>query len=186
MRADGRILPKRRIARTVLSRRRRQPPPSAGRLPGGAVAGSTAEGSRMKQQVSLITLGVAELGRSRRFYTEGFGWAPVFANDEIIFYQMNGFVLATFMIRALAQDMAREVSAGPAAFALAHNVPAREDVEPAVARLLAAGGRLLRSPDVPPHGGFRGYVADPDAHAWEVAWNPAWAIDEGGMVTFGT
>ncbi len=29
------------------------------------------------------------------------------------------------------------------------------------------------------------YVSDPDDHAWEIAWNPAWAIDERGMVTFG-
>ena len=53
-------------------------------------------------------------------------------------------------------------------------------------RLLAPGGRLLRLADRPPHGGFRGYVADPDEHAWEIAWNPAWSIASDGHVTFGS
>ena len=52
-------------------------------------------------------------------------------------------------------------------------------------RLAAAGGRNLRPSDAPPHGRFRGYAAGPDDHAWEIAWNPAWAIDERGLVTFG-
>jgi uncharacterized protein len=55
----------------------------------------------MQQQISIITLGVADLARSRRFYVDGFGWKPVFENDEIIFYQMNGLVLGTFLIGSL-------------------------------------------------------------------------------------
>jgi hypothetical protein len=51
---------------------------------------------------------------------------------------------------------------------------------------IAAGGTLLRSADEPPHGGFRGYVADPDGHAWGIAWNPAWPIDANGHVSFAT
>jgi uncharacterized protein len=43
----------------------------------------------------------------------------------------------------------------------------------------------LRAADAPPHGGFRGYVADPDDHAWEIAFNPAWPISSDGRVTFG-
>ena len=54
-----------------------------------------------------------------------------------------------------------------------------------MARLVAAGGQVLRPADAPPHGGFRGYVADPDGHAWEIAWNPAWKIDDAGGVRFG-
>ena len=54
-----------------------------------------------------------------------------------------------------------------------------------IAKLAKAGGRILRSADAPPHGGYRGYVADPDDHAWEIAFNPAWAINPEGYVTFG-
>lgn len=137
------------------------------------------------QQISVITLGVGDLSRSRRFYTQGFGWTPVFENDQIIFYQMNGVVLGTFLRQALEEDMNRPGLRGPGACSLAHNVPDRQDVVPLMDRLIDRGGRLLRPADAPVHGGFRGYVADPDEHAWEIAWNPAWSIDAAGHVTFG-
>lgn len=139
----------------------------------------------MQQQISVITLGIDDLARSKHFYTEGFGWRPAFENDEIAFYQMNGFVFATWCKAALADDMRRQPAGdGQARFALAHNVATRAEVEPLIASLVAAGGNLLRAADEPVHGGFRGYVADPDGHAWEIAWNPAWPIDEEGHVSF--
>lgn len=140
----------------------------------------------MQQQISVITLGVADLARSRRFYVEGFGWTPVFENAEIVFYQMSGLMLGTWLAQALAEDSRRPPAAGPGAFALAHNVATREDVQPLIDRLSRFGGRELRPADAPPHGGFRGYIADPDGHAWEIAWNPAWPISPEGHVTFGT
>lgn len=139
----------------------------------------------MQQQVSVITLGVGDLGRSRRFYTDGFGWVPVFENHEIIFYQMNGFVLGTWLAEMLDDDMQRQNAGGTASFALAHNVSDAGEVQPLIDRLVAVGGTLLRKADAPPHGGFRGYVADPDGNSWEIAWNPTWTIDANGHVTFG-
>lgn len=139
----------------------------------------------MQQQLSVITLGVADLERSRHFYGNGFGWMPVYENLEIAIYQMNGFVLGTWLTSKLEEDMQRLELVRPGAFALAHNVASIEGVQPLIDRLINAGGRLLRPSDAPKHGGFRGYVADPDDHAWEIAWNPAWTIDEKGLVTFG-
>lgn len=139
----------------------------------------------MQQQISVVTLGTRNLARSRQFYADGFGWTAIFANHEIAFYQMNGFVLGTFSTPALEQDMARDGLLVPGAFSLAHNVGSKQDVVPVMNRLVAAGGRIIRKADAPPHGGFRGYVSDPDDHAWEIAWNPAWKIDEQGLVTFG-
>lgn len=138
-----------------------------------------------QQQVSVITLGVADLARSKRFYVEGFGWASVFENKEIAFYQMNGFVFGTWLRTALEADMdGGPRPAGQCAFALAHNVASEAEVQPLIDRLAGAGGRILRNGDAPPHGGFRGYVADPDGHAWEIAHNPAWPISAEGYVTF--
>lgn len=137
-----------------------------------------------QQQVAVITLGIADLARSRRFYAEGFGWQPVFESDEIVFYQMNGFILGTWLLAALEADMQRGALLRRGAFSLAHNVTTREAVQPLLDRLAAHGGRLLRKADAPPHGGFRGYVADPDDHAWEIAFNPAWPISREGYVRF--
>lgn len=139
----------------------------------------------MQQQISVITLSVGDLARSRRFYAEGFGWRPVFENQEIAFYQMNGLMLGTWLDGGLEADMQRPGLRRPGAFSLAHNVASRDEVQPLLDRLASAGGRILRQADAPPHGGFRGYVSDPDDHAWEIAWNPAWTIDDRGLVTFG-
>lgn len=138
----------------------------------------------MQQQISVITLGIADLTRSRRFYVEGFGWKPVFENLEIVFYQMNGLMLGTWLTKSLEADMQRG-TVRPGTFALAHNVPTKEGVQPVIDRLAQFGGKVLRPADAPPHGGFRGYIADPDDHAWEIAWNPAWPISPEGYVTWG-
>src|SRR3569623_130293 len=137
-----------------------------------------------KPHVSVITLGVAELARSKRFYGEGFGWAPAFEDATIVFYQLNGIVLGTWLASALAEDM-RRPGHGPGSTALAHNVRGPGEVAPLIERLVAAGGTLLRAAEAPPHGGLRGYVADPDGHAWEIAHNPGFAMDAAGNVTFG-
>lgn len=145
----------------------------------------------MQQQISLITLGVADLGVSNRFYQEGFGWTPGFTAPKIVFYQMNGFILGTYSVDDLAEDMGFEDSEGggrgvfqrPAACSLAHNVRTPEEVAPVMEALVAAGGRILRPADAPPHGGLRGYVADPDDHAWEIAYHPMIAIAEDGRVS---
>lgn len=138
----------------------------------------------MHQQISVITLGIADLVRSRRFYCDGFGWRPVFQNEEIAFYQMNGFVLGTWLTQALETDLQRQGLARPGAFSLAHNVGSAGDVQATIDHLAKFGGRVLRPADAPPHGGFRGYIADPDDHAWEIAWNPAWPISPEGYVSF--
>lgn len=137
----------------------------------------------MPPSMAVITLAVADLARARRFYEEGFGWPPVFANEEIVFTQMNGFVLGLWQRQAMEADTGRAATES-GAVALAHNVRTEAEVAAVMERLLASGGTLLRPADAPPHGGRRGYVADPDGHAWEIAWNPVWPIDDQGRVTF--
>src|SRR5260370_9974120 len=127
----------------------------------------------MQQQVSVITVAIGDIARSKRFYVDGFGWTPVFETPEIVFYQMNGLMLGTWLGPALETDMQRPGLARPGAFSLAHNVLAQREVQPLLDRLAAHGGRLFRTADAPPHGGLRGYVREPDGHARETAYNPA-------------
>jgi len=138
----------------------------------------------MPQTLSLITLSIRDIARSRRFYGEGFGWKPVYESEEVLFFQMNGIVFGLWQHTAFSADLGRPDGESNG-FALAHNVESREAVDALVARLSDHGGQILRRPDAPPYGGWRGYVADPDGHAWEIAWNPAWATDAEGHVTFG-
>jgi catechol 2,3-dioxygenase-like lactoylglutathione lyase family enzyme len=140
----------------------------------------------MQQQISCVTLGITDLARSKRFYIDGFGWKPVFENADIVFYQMNGFMLGTWLTRELEADAKQSALSRPGAFTLAHNVAAQADVQPLLDRLSQFGGTILRDGDAPPHGGFRGYVADPDRHIWEIAHNPSWPISPEGYVSWGT
>src|SRR5688572_8163215 len=114
----------------------------------------------MSQHISLITLGAEDVARSKAFYREGFGWEPVFEMDDIAFYQMNGLVFGIWSKAQLEADMQRPCT-GTGNAALAHNVESAAAVDAAIARLVAAGATLLRPADAPPHGGYRGYVADP-------------------------
>lgn len=138
----------------------------------------------MQPQISLITLGVADVARAKAFYREGFGWEPVFEMDDIAFFQLNGLVFGLWDKAQLEADMHRPC-VGAGSFALAHNVESTAEVDAAIEKLHAAGATILRPADAPPHGGYRGYIADPDGNAWEIAWNPAWKVNAEGHVTFG-
>lgn len=140
----------------------------------------------MQQQISVVTLGVADLARSKRFYVEGFGWTPTFENDEIVFFQMNGFVLGLWLLEKLSEDMRRDLATPRAGVSFGHNVRTGEEVQPILDRLAAHGGTILKPPTEPPFGGLQGYVADPDDHAWDIVWNPGFKIADDGAVTFGT
>jgi uncharacterized protein len=141
----------------------------------------------MEQRVSVITLGVADLPRSRAFYVDGLGWKPVMDSKEIVFFQLNGLVLGLFPIRDLLAD-AGMADADPAGrtggMALGYNVHEREQVDPVIEQAVAAGGRLLKPGQDAFWGGYSGYFSDPDGHLWEVAWNPPWPIDADGNVWF--
>ena len=102
----------------------------------------------MQQQISVVTLGIADLARSRRFYVEGFGWKPVFENRDIVFYQMNGLMLGTWLAAALQADQQRELASGAGRFSLAHNVSARDDVQSLLDRLGATRERRERAQEL--------------------------------------
>ncbi|MNR82958.1 Glyoxalase-like domain protein [compost metagenome] len=139
----------------------------------------------MEQRVSLITLGVSELERSRLFYTEGLGWTPGFVSDEVVFFQAGPLIVSLFPFAALAEDAQVPVAAGSAGFALAHNVRSKAEVDAVLARAEAAGARLRSPAQEKPWGGYAGYFTDPDGHLWEIAWNPGFAFTPDGGVLLG-
>jgi uncharacterized protein len=140
----------------------------------------------MEQRISLVTLGVADLKRSRRFYEEGLGWRPGYVSEEVVFLQAGGLVLALFPRLALAADARlADTGSGAGGIALAHNVRRREEVEAVLSEAAAAGATILKPAEDASWGGYSGYFADPDGHPWEVAWNPHWTIEADGSVRLG-
>jgi len=141
------------------------------------------ESKTMEQRISLVTLGVKDLGASKRFYSDGLGWKPVFENEEIIFFQSGGMVFALFLRDKLAEDFQVDPATfGRAAVALAYNVRAKNEVDPLINKAAAAGATILKPAREASWGGYSGYFADPDGFAWEVAWNPGWRLAPDGSV----
>ena len=136
----------------------------------------------MQPRLNLVTLGVADLARAREFY-ESWGWKASSASQpgEVAFFQANGLALALFGRAALAADAhVEDTPTGFSGIALAYNCRSRAEADEVFARVIAAGARSLKAPQVAPWGGYSGYFADPDGHLWEVAWNPHFPLDDRG------
>ena len=126
----------------------------------------------MEQHINYITLGVADLAASHRFYRDVFGWRETEdGNEHIAFFQTgNALRLALFGREALAQDA--QVSAqgsGFPNFTLAHNVGSEAEVD---ALFAARNANIVKAPQKVFWGGYSGYIADPDGFLWEIAFNP--------------
>ena len=137
----------------------------------------------MDQRVSVITLGVADLDRSRHFY-EALGWRRGSTDEGVVFFQIPGAVFALWSRAALAEE-ARQTDTGAAfgGIALAYNARSKGEVDAVLAEAKAAGATLLKPAEEVFWGGYSGYFADPDGHPWEVAWNPGWSLDDEGRVS---
>jgi uncharacterized protein len=136
----------------------------------------------VEQRLSLVTLGVADLARSRRFYEE-VGWTTRAApGDDVVFFQAGCVVVALWSREELARDSAVEDPGGYGGITLAHNVRSPEEVDAVVGEARAAGAAITREPGPTFWGGYSGVFADPDGHPWEVAHNPRWRLAEDGSV----
>lgn len=135
------------------------------------------------QRVTLITLGVSDLERSKEFYAK-LGWRIAEEQPSVIFYQLNGLALGLFPFDALAEDQGRpgqELGVGGKTFAI--NFSTETEVDQAFAAAIAAGATLLKSPEKVFWGGYSGYYSDPDGHVWELAMNPFWPLSKDGSLT---
>lgn len=136
----------------------------------------------MKQRVNLITLGVADLERSRRFY-EALGWTTgAEPGDDVVFFQAGEMVVALWDRARLAEDSCVEDSPGWGGVTLAVNLASREEVDATIEEARSAGADIGREPAETFWGGYSAVFVDPEGHPWEVAHNPRWTItDDGGV-----
>lgn len=137
----------------------------------------------MEQRISLVTLGVADLARSRAFY-EHLGWRGQQV-EETVFFQAGCMALVLWGADKLADDAGLRASSGEGfrGVALAHNVRSRDDVDAVIAAAKSAGGEVTRPPGDTSYGGYAGYFTDPDGHAWEIAHNPGFSLADDGSLT---
>ena len=151
----------------------------------GLVAGEV--GTAMEQRLSMVTLGVADLKRAIAFYEDVVGWKAAPGPPEIAFFDLGGLVFSLYPHADMAKD--RNAASGGSGgtgyqgFALAHNDRSKEEVDSIFSRLRERGATILKEPEEVFWGGYSGYFADPDGHAWEVAYNPHWTIGDDGRVS---
>ena len=137
----------------------------------------------MEQRVSLITLGVADLLRSRAFY-EQLGWRGQEV-EETVFFQTGGHAVVLWGRDKVAADAGIDDD-GTSTFGgivLAHNVASREEVDGVVRAAAAAGAEVTKAPSETFYGGYAGFFRDPDGHVWEIAHNPGFTLNPDGTLT---
>ena len=139
----------------------------------------------MQPRVDFISLGVRSVAASRRFYVDGLGW-PVHREvpGEVVFIQANhGLILSLWDAGQMQAEAAVDAPAAVPCITLSHNVGSSEQVDQVMAQAESAGAAVVAPPKTQPWGGYTGYFADPDGFRWEIAFNPTWAVDDGGAVT---
>ena len=136
----------------------------------------------MEQRVNLVTLGVSDYVRAKAFY-EAIGWSPALEVEETAFYSANGVVLVLWARAKLAEDSAiADDGARWGGIVLAHNVRSKAEVHRVVDDARAAGADVTREPHETFYGGYAAVFRDPDGHAWEVAYNPGFGLDDRGTI----
>jgi len=137
----------------------------------------------MEQRLSVITLGVADLARARAFY-EALGWTTgAGPDDDVVFFQAGGMVVALWGRSQLAEDSGITEGEGWGGITLAHNVRSPSEVDSLMSEAAGAGATITRRAGDTFWGGYSGVFLDPDGYPWEIAHNPHWTIAEDGSVT---
>lgn len=136
----------------------------------------------MRQRVTVITLGVHDLARARRFY-EALDWKTGAApDDDVVFFQAGDMVLALWDRAKLAEDSCVEDAGGWGGVTLALNLGSPEEVDAVTEQARAAGATIGREPGGTFWGGYSSAFVDPEGHPWEIAYNPHWTLTADGGV----
>ncbi|TGN13199.1 VOC family protein [Leptospira ilyithenensis] len=138
---------------------------------------------KLKERISIITIGVKNLQNIRNFYEEKFGWIPVAANKDIIFFRLNGLLLSFYPSKDLASGAGKENNSSDFKhFTLAYNVDSKEEVDVLYNHLKKAEVSITKSPEETFFGAYIFYFEDIESNLWEIAYNPMIELDPSGNV----
>lgn len=114
----------------------------------------------------------------RGFYEEALEWKPVASNKDIVFYQMNGFLLSL----CKGTDLANFIGISPEGsgfrgVTIGYNVNSEQEVREYYKKLQAKGVKIMQEPVAPPFGGLFFYFEDIEGNILEIAYNSYIPLD---------
>jgi uncharacterized protein len=127
----------------------------------------------MNAHVSSILLGVQDMDRSKRFYTEGLGWKVQHDYGISVFFVPHGGSLVGFYGRdGLAASVGADAAgSGFSGLVFTHVVRSEARVNEILAEAEAAGATILKPAAAKQWGGYGGSFADPDGYIWDIAYS---------------
>ncbi|MEV5569324.1 VOC family protein [Spirillospora sp. NPDC052269] len=127
----------------------------------------------MKAHVSSILLGVRDMDRAKRFYTEGLGWEVQSDFGVSVFFASDGASPVGFYSReGLAAMVGTEAEgSGFSGLVLTYVVRSETRVDEIMAEAEKAGASVLKPADALPWGGYGGAFADLDGYIWSVGYS---------------
>ena len=127
----------------------------------------------MNSHVSTILLGVKDMERSKRFYTEGLGWKVQNDWKISVFFVPHGGSLVGFYGREGLADLAGVEPDGTGFSGIVFNYIVRSEnrVDEVLDEARNAGGRILKPGAKLPWGGYGGTFADPDGYVWSIGYS---------------
>ncbi len=127
----------------------------------------------MNAHVSSILLGVRDMDRSKRFYTEGLGWKVQRDFGVSVFFVQHGGSIVGFYGRdGLAASVgASAEGSGFSGMALQYVVRSEARVDEIMAEARKGGATILKPAAALPWGGYGGSFADPDGYVWSIGYS---------------
>ena len=137
----------------------------------------------MLPRINMIMVGAKDVGRLRRFYEDGLGWAPWMPpTPQSVLYKVGTALLVFLDENYQAKESGiAAVSAPKGIFAIF--VESKPEVDRVFRQALDAGAVETSAVRDRDGGLYSGYFTDPEGNGWEVVWSPHMPLDPDGALT---
>lgn len=126
----------------------------------------------MKAHVAIVGVGVRDVERAKRFYSEGLGWPILQEQGEWVCFSLGdgSSALTLYPWDELAADVGVPADGrGFRGITFSYNVRSEGRVDEVLAEATAAGATVTKPAQRTPWGGYSGAFADPEDVVWEIA-----------------
>ena len=137
----------------------------------------------MRQNFTLITLGVKDFTRALAFY-ESLGWKKSeLSQATYALFPLGGIVLGLYPLQELEKDITlNHQDTTFSGITISYNATSKEEVDAVMREVEKLGATVIKPAQNVFWGGYSGYFKDLDGYVFEVVYNPFWKIDDEGKL----